>query len=122
MPFKIPSLNLYALISQDGVTRNPFEPITEIRNVRIHNFSDAERKTINKYSIQKKFVTYEDIFYYVKCLVEILDSKVYDFKNKTAINADYYDVMFVMTKRIKEALIDAYNEYMTLLEKENLKK
>jgi hypothetical protein len=78
---------------------------------------ESTTKQMNRYPIQKKLSTFNNIFYYVKFLCDILDSKVYDFKQNTRISADEYDIMYVMTKKIKEALIDAYNEHNKFKEK-----
>ncbi len=94
---------------------NPTEELVkDIRYIKINSLEGEGAKEINSYSIQKKLLTIHNVLYYMKCVVESLESRTYDFKNKSSINAEYYDVMFVLTKRVREALLDAYNDYKKL--------
>lgn len=106
-------------IKLDNYRSDEFNPVTSIGDIRLRNF-DGEAgesgKTMNRYSIIKKLTNFNNIFYYMKFVAEALDSKVYDLKQHSAIDADHYDLMFVMVKKIKEAVIDGYNEHLKLSE------
>jgi hypothetical protein len=95
-----------------------FKPVTSVSSIAIHKFVQENTETMNKYMVQKKLKNLHNVFYYLKLVCEVLNSKTYDFKQNSSINADYFDLMFVMTKRINEAVVDAYNEYGKLCEKD----
>lgn len=92
-----------------------YVPVKEIGEIPIYKLTgDSTTTTMNRYPIQKKMSCYPNIFYYLKFVCEILNAKVYDFKQISSTTADEYDILYVMTKKIKEAVVDAYNEYVKL--------
>lgn len=91
------------------------EPITDLRQMKIYKLTgDSTTTTITSYPIKKKLSCYPNIFYYLKLVCDILEGKLYDFKQQSNIKPDEYDLLYVLIKKIREAIIDAYNEYVRI--------
>ena len=93
------------------------ENVITVNAIPYHSFTE-DNKTIIRSVISKKLSNYKNIFYYMKNIVLVLQDKVSDLKRSSFISADEYDLMFVMVKKINEAVIDAYNEYMRIQREE----
>ena len=91
-------------------------PVSTVNSIPIYNM-DGATKTMNRNPVFNKLTNFTNIFYYLKFIAEMLNSKVYAFKQDPQISADEYDIMYVMTKKIKEALIDGYNSYQSFQDK-----
>ena len=90
--------------------RTSVAPVTSVHQISINSFTE-DNKTLTRSVIGKKMSNYSNIFYYMKTIVQVLEDKLGDLKRYNNVSADEYDLMFVLVKRIREAVIDAYNEY-----------
>jgi hypothetical protein len=82
------------------------DKITATHEIKIFGFG-PDSSTMNKGPLSKKLGTVEDILYFLKVVTGIIDEKLSRYRNSMPIGR--YDALFVLNRKIKEALVEAYN-------------